>query len=128
MKKFAAGLIAALSATTMLTPAWAQGVEEVIVTARRVSENIQKVPIAITAISSDQMAKRSIFNDTDLQSAVPGLVIHQSGSANQFNYSIRGQSVDTYTNSPPAVVVYTNEVPIKTNGASSLYDLENIQV
>jgi iron complex outermembrane receptor protein len=125
-------LSTALASTSAITPVWAQnassGIEEVLVTARRVTENIQKVPISITAISSDQLSKRSIFNDTDLQSAVPGLVIHQSGSANQFNYSIRGQSVDTYTNSPPAVVVYTNEVPIKTNGASSLYDLENIQV
>jgi iron complex outermembrane receptor protein len=122
----------------LATPAWAAaaaesgassgGVEEIIVTARRVSENIQKVPIAITAINASSLEKRAIFNDTDLQSAVPGLVIHQSGSANQFNYAIRGQSVDTYTNSPPAVVVYINDVPIVTHGASSLYDLQQIQV
>ena len=134
MNKLAASVSVVVLVATMSSPSWAQnpeasgGVEEIIVTARRVSENIQKVPIAITAISPTQLEKRSIFNDTDLQSAVPGLVIHQSGSANQFNYAIRGQSVDTYTNSPPAVVVYVNDVPITTHGATSLYDLQQIQV
>jgi len=134
MKRYASCASLFVLATTLASPAWAQsseptgGVDEIIVTARRVAENIQKVPISITAISSAQLEKRAIFNDTDLQSAVPGLVIHSSGNSNQFNYAIRGQSVDTYTNSPPAVVAYINEVPIKTNGASTLFDLKSIQV
>ena len=141
MKSVTRRILFATLPMVMATPLWAQaapqaadegaasnGMEEIIVTARRVSENIQKVPISITAIGGAALEKRSIFNDTDLQSAVPGLIIRTSGSANQFSYSIRGQSVDTYTNSPPAVVVYTNDVPIAKYGASSFYDLKNIQV
>src|SRR5687767_12164152 len=50
---------------------------EIIVTARRREESISKVPIAITAIGGEELAKRAIYNENDLQSAVPGLVIRQ---------------------------------------------------
>ena len=101
---------------------------DIVVTARRREENIEKVPIAIAAISSQQLRQRSIYSENDLQSAVPGLTIRQNGNANQFNYSIRGQTVDTYTNSPPGVLPYIDEAQIVTHNASAFYDLEGIQV
>jgi iron complex outermembrane receptor protein len=101
---------------------------EIIVTARRREENIEKVPIAITAIGGAELAKRAIYNENDLQAAVPGLVIRQNGGVHAFNYSIRGQSVDTFTNSPPSVLPYVNEVQIVTHNASTFYDMDGIQV
>jgi len=106
----------------------ATGSGEIIVTARRREESLSKVPIAITAISGDDLAKRAIRNENDLQSAVPGLVIRQNGGVHSFNYSIRGQSVDTFTNSPPSVLPYINEVQIVTLSASTFYDMGGIQV
>jgi len=102
--------------------------DAIVVTARRRAENIAKVPIAITAISSADLAKRSITNENDLQNAVPGLIVRQNGGANAFNFSIRGQSVDTYTNSPPSVLPYIDEVQITTHSASTFYDMQGIQV
>ena len=102
--------------------------DEIIVTARRRAENIEKVPISITAINGADLAKRAITNENDLQAAVPGLVIRQNGGLHSFNYSIRGQSVDTFTNSPPSVLPYINEVQIVTHSASTFYDMEGIQV
>ena len=93
--------------------------DEIIVTARRREESLSKVPIAITAIGGEELEKRAIFNENDLQSAVPGLVIRQNGGVHAFNYSIRGQSVDTFTNSPPSVLPYVNEVQIVTHNAST---------
>ena len=101
---------------------------EIIVTARRRAENIARVPIAITAIGGEDIVKRAIYNENDLQSAVPGLVIRQNGGIHSFNYSIRGQSVDTFTNSPPSVLPYVNEVQIVTHSASTFYDMGGIQV
>ena len=100
----------------------------IIVTARRVEENLQDVPISIAALGGEDLAQEQISTEFDLQRAVPGLTIRQNGSANQFNYAIRGQSVDTYTNSPPGVLVYTNEAQVVTRAASTFYDLESIQV
>ncbi len=102
--------------------------DAIVVTARRREENLQDVPIAITAIGGDDLAKRAIYNENDLQSAVPGLVIRQNGGIHSFNYSIRGQSVDTFTNSPPSVLPYVNEVQISTLSASTFYDMDGIQV
>lgn len=53
-------------------------VTEVIVTARRRDESLSSVPIAITAISADQLVQRSIRTDSDLQLTAPGLTIRQT--------------------------------------------------
>lgn len=100
----------------------------IIVTARRREENLQNVPVSVTAFGADQLQQRQISNDSDLQGAVPGLTIRQNGNANTFNYSLRGQSVDTYSNSPPGVLAYVNEFQLVTHSASTLYDMQGIQV
>jgi len=102
--------------------------DAIVVTARRREEQLQDVPISISAIGGDELAKRAIYNENDLQSAVPGLVIRSNGGVHAFNYVIRGQSVDTYTNSPPAVLPYINEVQIVSHSSSPLYDMAGIQV
>ena len=103
-------------------------IQEVVVTARRREEALSKVPVSVTALSADQLAAKSIANENDLQSAVPGLAIRQNGSANAFNYVIRGQTIDTYTNSPPGVLSYTDDAQVVTHSASTFYDLANVQV
>jgi len=129
-----AGLMAGV-AVPVVPSAYAQDTAEeglssdtIIVTARRREEDISKVPIAITAIGGEDLAKRAIYNENDLQTAVPGLTIRQNGGANAFNYVIRGQSVDTFSNSPPSVLPYINEVQIVTHSASTFYDMGGIQV
>ena len=102
--------------------------DEIIVTARRKNENLEVVPVAITAIGAAQIRDQSIRTEADLQSAVPGLVIRQDQSQSQFNYSIRGQSVDSFSGSPPGVLPYIDEVQVSAPVASSFYDLESIQV
>jgi len=102
--------------------------DAIIVTARRVEENLQDVPISISALGAADLAEQQIGTEFDLQRATPGLTIRQNGSANQFNYSIRGQSVDTYTNSPPGVLAYTNEAQVVSRAASTFFDLQGIQV
>jgi iron complex outermembrane receptor protein len=101
---------------------------EIVVTARRREEALSKVPISVTALSADMISEKAIRNENDLQSAVPGLVIKQSGSQNAFNYVIRGQTIDTYTNSPPGVLPYINEAQVVSYSASTFYDLAGIQV
>ena len=46
--------------------------EEIVVTARRRQENLEIVPVAITAIGAAQMRDAQIRTEADLQSAVPG--------------------------------------------------------
>jgi iron complex outermembrane receptor protein len=81
----AAGLAAAISppanAAAGAAPAdqsAAGQLEEVVVTANKRSERMQDVPIAISAISSEQLAGTGIVNTTDLPLAVPGLIMESS--------------------------------------------------
>jgi iron complex outermembrane receptor protein len=53
---------------------------EIIVTAQKRSENLQDVPIAVTALSADQLARSGIQSTTELGTVTPGLtVVNQHG-------------------------------------------------
>jgi len=118
----------ALSQSANETNAAGSTLDEVTVTARRRDESLATVPIAITAIGAEDLVERSIRTDSDLQLAAPGLTIRQTQGNNSLTYSIRGQSADTFSGSPSAVIAYLNEVPLTIGSASSFYDLESVQV
>jgi iron complex outermembrane recepter protein len=102
--------------------------DEILVTARRVEESLENVPAAITAFSANDLLERGIRTDSDLQLNTPGLTIRQTQGNNSLTYSIRGQTADTFSGTPSAVIAYLNEVPLTTSSASSFYDLANVQV
>lgn len=108
--------------------AGASNSDEIIVTARRREENLSTVPAAITAFNSKDLLERGIRTDSDLQLVAPGLTIRQTQGNNSLTYSIRGQTADTFSGTPSAVITYFNEVPLTTSSASSFYDLGDIQV
>ncbi len=51
------------------------GVEDIVVTAQKRSQNAQNVPIAITALGSDQLRAANITSTEDLKATVPALNI-----------------------------------------------------
>ena len=104
------------------------GLEEIVVTAQRRSENLEKVPVSVTVLTSEQLAERQITSSTDLQRAVPGLTVRQVANQNDLVFSLRGQSVDPYSFSSPAVLPYIDEVPFNSLSAGSIYDMESVQV
>jgi iron complex outermembrane recepter protein len=102
--------------------------EEITVTARRRTENISNVPISITAFDPTQLTERGIRSESDLQVSVPGLIVRTTAVSTQQNYSIRGQSIDAFTGSSPAVLAYTNEVETNAGAPTTFFDLSSIQV
>src|SRR2546422_236411 len=66
--------------------------EEIIVRAQRKSENLQVVPISITAITGEEIRQKNITRPEDLNTTVPGLSVRglslERGSA---AYTLRGQ-------------------------------------
>ncbi len=102
--------------------------EEVIVTAQRRSESLERTPVAVTALSADALAKSVVHSEADLQTAVPGLIVKAGQSSNQINYSLRGQTVDAFSSSRPSVLPYVNEVQVGGTGSTAFYDLQNVQV
>jgi iron complex outermembrane receptor protein len=109
-------------------PAASDSLDEVVVTARRRDESIERVPLAITAFGTEQLAERQIATEADLQATTPGLTIRQTSSQNQLNYSIRGQSVDAFSGSSPGVLPYIDEVQVSANTSTAFFDLQSVQV
>jgi iron complex outermembrane receptor protein len=104
------------------------GLEEVIVTAQRRSEALERTPVAISAVGSEALQRLALVTDADLQSAVPGLMIKAGANTNQLNYAIRGQSLDAFSGVLPGVLPYFNEVQVAGGGSTTLYDLQSVQV
>jgi iron complex outermembrane receptor protein len=101
---------------------------DIVVTARRRSESLSRVPISVASIGGDDLVARRIESQLDLQRGVPGLTVRSGQSDSVLTFSIRGQGVDNYSSSPPAVATYFNEVPLASLSASNFYDLNSIQV
>jgi iron complex outermembrane receptor protein len=108
--------------------------ETVYVTARRSAEDLQSVPVAVTAFSADDLDREKINSTQDLQGKVPSLTI---SSASQLRGTelpnIRGQGASF--GASPGVVIYFAEVPVQTHsvtqgqgGPGKFFDLANLQV
>lgn len=68
------------------------GVQEIVVTAQKREESLQKVPVAVTAITADAIANARIENITDLRSIAPNLyVVQQPGGSAIPTTVMRGQ-------------------------------------
>lgn len=100
----------------------------IVVTAQRREQALERTPVAVAVVSGEALATRAIVTEADLQTAVPGLTIKASQTANQLNYSLRGQTVDAFSTSRPSVLPYFNEVQVGGAGSTAFYDLGSIQV
>ena len=114
-----------------------EGLEEIIVTARRVEERLQDVPISITVLNQQQLENRNIINSQDLAAYVPSLSTNTNFGTDNSSFAIRGFVQDTGT--APSVGVYfadvvaprgaSNGIPTGDGaGPGSFFDLQNVQV
>ncbi|MGI9343232.1 MAG: TonB-dependent receptor [Gammaproteobacteria bacterium] len=89
----ASGAAWALSALVFATPlaGWAQ-MEEIVVTTRKVAENIQDVPIAVDAISSEQIERRGITDVADVVKLSTSVQFDQSFGPQDTRIAVRGLS------------------------------------
>ncbi len=102
--------------------------EEVLVTARKRSESMQDIPIAVTAISAESLRERGISNTSELTKSVPSLEIRK-GQANQIY--IRGIGERTgFARVDPTVGVYLDDLFLPRSDGQLLdtVDIDSIQV
>ena len=104
--------------------------EEIIVTAQRRSETLERTPVAVSVLSGAMLQRQAIVTESDLQIATPGLTIRAGYNSNQLNYALRGQSLDAFSDTRPGVLPYFNEVQLDGvgGGSSAFYDLQSVQV
>ena len=133
--RYAVGTALALA---LSAPAYAQDEDEdaIIVTARRVEENLQEVPISITVLSSEAIAERNISNAGELGAYVPSLATNANFGPEKSSFSIRGFIQEGRT-SPSVAVYFADVVAPRANsgttsgngaGVGAFMDLQNVQV
>jgi iron complex outermembrane recepter protein len=106
----------------------ADGLTEIVVTARRRAENLQDVPVAVTAISADTLQTQDVTNLQDLNSFVPNMKISADrATSSTINVYIRGvgQS-DPLWGFDPGVGVYIDDVYL-ARAQTALLDVIDVQ-
>ena len=68
----------------------AQPVQDIVVTARKQSESLQKVPVTITAIAGAELARFKLDKPEDVASRIPTLNVSCCGSGSGAQVSLRG--------------------------------------
>lgn len=103
-------------------------VDEIIVTAEKREENLQDVPIAVTAVSGETLIKTGISNVEDLQFFVPGVSVTNDSMA---IINIRGIGTSAFgvATDPSTTVHYDGVyIPRPTTSYQDMYDVERLEV
>jgi iron complex outermembrane receptor protein len=105
-------------------------VEGLIVTAQKREENIQDVPIAMSAFSQETLTERQVAGGPDLITQIPNMSFTKT---NFTSYSIQIRGIGTQAISAttdPAVAVAFNNTPFIRNRffEQEFYDLERLEV
>src|SRR6266478_2923560 len=136
-----ASLVGLLAALTMLAPPLTAKADsdsagsvlnEVVVTAQRQSERSQDVPIAVTAVSADELRDRGIRQAADLASVVPNMLLNLPwGPEAQPTFTLRGVTTTDYSqNQSSPIAMYVDEVYKAVGAVQALqvFDMDRVEV
>lgn len=127
-----AACIASVLASSQARAAETQvaNLEEVTVTARKRTENLQEVPISIDVLGGNRLESDGVTRVTDIEYQVPGLVLGNKGFDGA-SIGIRGaSSLRGFTGDQAAVAVHLDGVYLPQSGQAlgHLFDVERIEV
>lgn len=111
----------------------AEGIQDIVVTARRTEESLQTTPIAVTALTPEALTTAKVENVVDLQRTAPGLVIGRgsAGGDGIVFVAIRGQgNLQPILANDPAVATYVDGVyiPRPSTGMTDIQDIQRLEV
>ncbi len=119
------------AATTASSTADDGTLQEIVVTAQKRSENIQKVPVAVTAFTADTLNDLGVKDVNDLTGLAPSLQIKSADASANPKIFIRGiGSNDFNPTSSNAVGIYVDGAYIGSPLAQGgqFFDLERVEV
>lgn len=103
--------------------------ETITVTAQKRAENLQNIPLAVTALTAQELESSALRTTFDLAQAAPNVQFQDVGSVQVFN--IRGVTlIDIGDANEPPVGLYIDDVYQGTVGGHSaaLFDLERVEI
>ena len=120
-----------LQASPAIAQTEAAALEEIVVTAQRREQNLQDVPIAISAMSGQMLEDAGVRDPRDLQSYVPSLQFQSGTAATTTIIFLRGVGIgDFNSNTTGAVGVYVDDVFLGANAGKlfNVFDGEGVEV
>lgn len=102
---------ASLCAITLMAASWPilaadeDGLQEIVVTAQKREQNLQTVPIAVTAVTSEDLAEHNVFDAQQMTYLVPGM-----------QFSLEGEDVNIFMRGNPGT-----GTPTASSGTVTLY-------
>ncbi len=138
-------LLTGFSALAFAQPAFAQdaaapapesgaetgGLEEIVVTAQKREQNLQNVPVSVTALNSEALERNRIADFSDLTRAAPSLTVTQATTSPNNSIILRG--IGTFAFSigvEPSVAVIVDDLPVvqQAQAFDTLGDVQRIEV
>lgn len=120
----------------LAAPALAQettALEEVVVTAQKRSENLQDVPVSITAIGAERLDQLQVSDMSDYMKFLPNVSIQTPapGFSRIYMRGVASGENSNHSGPLPSVAVYLDEQPVTTiTGPLDIhvYDIERVEV
>jgi len=107
-------------------------IEEIVITSRKVSENLQDSPLAVSAFGAESLESLGIGDTQDISSMAPNLYLTQTpGSVANLALSIRGVAgAEPLLTREQGVAIYMDDVYIArvTGAIMDLVDVERVEV
>ena len=107
--------------------------EEITVTARKRDETLLDVPLSITALTAAQLDKYNLQSMEEMSRMTPGMFYTDFGGTGRQDrassqYVVRGLSINNYSQSSAAAVLFIDGVPIYSGNTPGTLDIERIEV
>jgi iron complex outermembrane receptor protein len=104
---------------------------EIIVTAQKRAENIQKVPLAVQVVNDHALQVNGVRNFADLSKVAPSLVVRPAEQPVNSSISIRGIGTFAFSiSTEPSVAVQVDDVPVafQARAFTNLTDIDRLEV
>jgi iron complex outermembrane receptor protein len=102
------------------------GIEDIVVTATRREERLQRIPVAVTAVTGEKLAASGVVSTQTLTQVVPGLLFSRSGSGGQPVIRGVGPSGASSNGDEPSVATYIDGV-YQPDAYATLMELVEVQ-
>ncbi|MEJ2531948.1 MAG: TonB-dependent receptor [Halioglobus sp.] len=131
MKTLSRSLALLSSAAVVQTVGAQSALEEIVVTAQKREQNLQDVPIAVTAFSGAQMNALGVVESFDIASFSPGVHISGNLAGQNTQFSIRGVTQNDFNDiieAPNAVYLDEGYIAIAQGQTFAVFDIERVEI
>ena len=125
-------LAVAVGVVTMAAPAFSQSVlEEIVVVAQKREQNLQDVPIAISAFTGAQMDALGVSESFDIATFAPGVHISGNLAGQNTQFSIRGVTQNDFNDiieAPNAVYLDEGYIAVAQAQTFAVFDIDRVEI